>query len=195
MSGFVRDWGSLIATLVLVLVTAWYVAVTKRIAESSKDSAHSAGEAAEAARIAAEASRATADAALAGVRVEFDISPLYCYRKTDTDRFEMELEVLLRGGGSTVFVHGLVLDYVGLPSGTPEEGRWFVTAGVHDLELVAKQELPVRLHRFEELQFHLPEEQRLLLQQEVGQLECRVRYSLNGIGPILPRRATWSEDL
>lgn len=188
MKQFIGEWGSLIVTSLLAIITAWYVVLTRTIAQASRESAESAREAAQGARLAAEASRASADAAIAGLQVDFEITPFYSFGFDERMEGKDEIGVQLRARGPAVFVHRLVLDFVGVPE-IVNSGRVFTTAGIHDTELLPREPVPRRLHAGEALYFELPAGQPR--PQNVGALSGRVEYSVDGSAPVATRHVDW----
>lgn len=188
MKQFIGEWGTLIVTFLLAIITAWYVVLTRTIAQASRASAESAREAAQGARLAAEASRASAGAAIAGLQVDFEITPFYSFGPDERLEGHGEFGVQVRARGPAVFVHGLLLDFVGVPK-IRNFGRSFTTAGIHDIELLPREPVPRRLHAGEALYFDLPAGQPRQL--NVGELVGRVKYSVDGSAPVATRHVEW----
>jgi hypothetical protein len=178
----------LLLALTLAAVTTWYAVLTRRISRASEQAANQSLKAAEASLLAAQAAATSAAAAIANVPVDFSISPITSFTVDEPPSVGPGVfSVQLRARGAAVFVHGLVLDYVG----TPLQVRGHVfnrTVGINDMRLECEAELPQRIHDGEELQFFLPgPEQRI----EVGSIHARVEYTLDGTGDVSVRRVEY----
>ena len=159
LSSDIKDWGTLVATLLLVGVTAWYVILTKRMADaaeisaqSSQDAAKTSKEAAETSRDAAAAARKAADAAVAELSVQFSVRPFFV-GGVPPER----LGVTVTGAGASVFIHGARLWNAMRRGEWPHRSESF-SLGLHDVELEPESDLPLRVHAGESVQFLVPDD-------------------------------------
>jgi hypothetical protein len=181
---WIDNWGALVATLGLLLVTGWYAALTNRLAKSAEVSADSARDAAESARM-------TAAATVASVRVALSLSPRYSIgidEMASGDREgPMAFGIDIRCLEGSVFIHRAVLRHAGEAALLP---RVHVTMNLRDVELVLeRRRLPRRVHAGEALEFELPEDRRT--RAHVGQLVVVVWYSLDGSDDPIPLTVEW----
>ena len=178
MSTWLQDWATIVTTLALVVVTAWYAWLTRRTARSAEQSAASARDAAESARQAAAAS-------VAAVQVDFAVNPVYLG--------EYFSGVTIRCLGATVYVHGATLIYA--TEEIEEVGEIDSFMGVQ-LTLSGNTRwdftLPLRLHKEESLTFDLPWDRKAITQ--VISLRVDVLYSLDRQAQPTPRSVTWHDQ-
>ncbi|QYJ04222.1 hypothetical protein KUV85_00645 [Nocardioides panacisoli] len=188
-TSFAADWGPLLVTAVLAVLTGWYAILTKRLADSSERSAGSA-------KKAAEASQAAAQVAKSSMYVGFRLTPFFS-RGEPVDSLEARTVIAgteLESDGATVFVHGLRIDRLHVPIG-PHAGKW-IDVGEDLTATIAmfakgQNDLPVRLHRGEKVFCHrskpiASDPERLV------EMEATVTYSLDGDAQYAtPRRVHW----
>ncbi|MDG5807926.1 hypothetical protein P9869_35820 [Streptomyces ossamyceticus] len=176
---WIRDWGTLIVTAILVAVTAWYVALTKSMANAASISAENSRQAADAARLAASAADKTATAAIAGLAIDYEVT--YWWTVV-ADRMT---GVMLTATGATAFVHAVVLNKVAQKYG---EGGEKVLS-VRDVEMRPSDlSLPVILHSGEGIQFSLPPESNVWRHSNISSASLTVYYSLTLDSPVIARR-------
>lgn len=126
-----------VSTVVLAVVTAWYVRLTSRLARASEATAREA-------RRAAEAASRTAEAAVASIDVDFTV--------VGTHYPDEGLVVFaVRCIGATVWLYGLSCPVPppGASLGAVDEGEWPVA----ELPVYGPATLPSRLHRNEQRRF------------------------------------------
>lgn len=186
---------SLVATLLLVGITAWYAWHTWRMAKASRDAADSS----ERAALAAEKSAVVAKDALAvarsDLRVEFLPEPIV----GASSEAPALVGVRLQCTGATVFVHRVQL-FMAVFYGEVEvddEGRstepttrlFGPVALIQDHD----QDMPVQLHAGEEviLDGVLTNTPMVREGQHVGSMRLHIDYSLDGKGPIDTRTVDW----
>ncbi|CPU35576.1 Uncharacterised protein [Mycobacteroides abscessus] len=207
---WVATWGplaTLVSTVALAAITAWYAILTKSLARSARDSADQA-------RLAAEASRTSAAATEASVDVQFDLVPgrqstagemrwlltdLTARGMRDDEEVTPDLlakvmawrQVLVTCRGATVTVHGFDLSYVAVddpPSADSSVRRSRVTTFDEGYELQSAVPLPRLCHSGESIRFDISG-------RPVGELVSQIRgvvhYSI-GNGPKRGRQAKWS---
>lgn len=182
MGDWLREWGGLLSSVVLIAVTGWYVYLTKKLADSAKASANSSKEA-------AEASLSAVAAAVASVSVDFGVFPSG-YVDRGRDRFALQVMCM----GATVFVHSARLIDLGVEDA--ERARvvdWGFNSGdAMPLHVAGKESVPRRLHKGETIFFFLPSECGEPV--NVAALELIVDYSLDGRGPVIGRRIYWEDE-
>lgn len=141
---WLRDWGTLVGTFMLLGVTGWYALLTHRLARSSE-------EASAAAKDAAEAAKSSAAIAAAGTDVNFLV-------EVRDDMFSESPVIILRGGGATVYVHRVELrsGHYHASADLSRSGTLKSVSEV-DLERLAESAtLPARLYRDDEIWFASP---------------------------------------
>ena len=178
-------WIVPLSTVVLVLVTAWYAVLTRRLAKSAEASAASAERTVQ---IAAQALAAT----VAAVDVQFEVSPSYQYSGGDD---LADLGVTVFCGGATVFVHKVHLDSASEAEERSEESTTYrtITSGASLDVFDEEARLPVRLHRGESANFICDPLVRLPFATSVAILEVTVWYTLDGTGVPLKRSARYDD--
>jgi hypothetical protein len=179
LAGWVRDWGYLVLTGALVLLTGVYVWLTSHLARAAAQSAASAQRAAESAAQSVAVSAAT-------IEVSFSIGPVLVARSGGPRAGVTAVK--LHCGGATVQVHALILERAF--EGFGDYDRDFLDLGLAwsavslvpttapPMESVSIM-LPALLHRGDFLDFSLPEalirEYRIL-----NRIEATVVYSYDG---------------
>lgn len=207
----VAEWGpliTLISTVTLAGITAWYAYLTKSLAESAHDSA-------EQARIAASAGRAAADAAEAAIDVRFELAPettstlgqLNNLLKELASTGELRSEdkvpprvlarimtwvgVSITCSGATVTVHGFELRSVTVAEPRQDETK-MRTAQVttfKDYALPPQDALPQLRHAGEKLQFTIADRP---VGELISEISGVVKYSI-GSGRVRERNVEWRE--
>lgn len=180
---------TLVSTIVLVGVTAWYAVLTRRLAKSAEASAASAERTA---KIAADALSAT----VAGLDVNFSVAPNL--QSSSTDGLSA-LGVTVYGHGATVYVHRARLDRAWECVGRRDDGASYdcvaedveLVLASRDLLNVGEPTLPTRLHRGEMLHFETEPEISSDGNGLTDQLEVSIWYSLNGTDQPLRRRVEY----
>jgi len=168
---FARDWGSLVTTTALVVITAWYAHLTRKLARSSE-------EASTAAKVAALASQDAVRIAQSSLEIGFRVTWHWAEGNTS-----------LRGAivlceGSTVHVHELWIDRV---ASQPERLDWkfddvnlrFDRATFQGPPHGGHVSLPVLLHKHESVYFYASTAS-VQLDASVVQIQGRVIYSVDG---------------
>lgn len=207
---WVATWGpllTLVASVLLLAVTALYAYLTKSMADSARDAALSS-------KIAAEASQASAAASEAAVEVAFQLEPSFGSTVGELEkavaRAESEglkandsvegvlssvlrwNEIEVRTTGATVYLRGCVINEVTWSESSEPESNVvkskIVTATV-DLEPTVQ--LPRRQHRGESISFRAPED--LPFDETPSAIKAVVNYSLGGAGDTHGRQVTWDK--
>lgn len=193
---FIRDWGALLVTVGLAVITGWYALLTRRIAGASQESADSARKAAEAAQIAAEATRSSAAAALADLEIAFDVTPAFMSSAvplgtSGTDNTGTELFIVVEGRSATVLIHHLIVHSVGFANAGNDAATLFIPelAGVQT-ELQGRTS-PVRLHSGERLFFRVPSGERRFAGETIASFWGEIAYSIAEGAPLLRRSVEW----
>jgi hypothetical protein len=207
LSGWVQDWGPLIAlvsAVLLTLVTAWLAWVTMRMAKGAKD-------AAEYSKTAAQASLASAAAMQASVSVEFTLSPVAVtslgkvvdFLKDEVakgflrgdeeadlrmlDSIVAIKEITLGCDGSAVYIHGALVTEI-----CQEAARWdtIECRATNTVLAEASVALPYRLHKGESLSFNVAGFQP---GERVVRITAIIDYSFDGQNDVHQRLVVWRD--
>ena len=199
MSEFLHDWGLLLASTLLLLVTGWYAWLTLALARASKDAAASAASAAEHAR-------ASVSIAMANTRVAFRLHAYgHSFSEFDSpdettglvDHRGSLYTVELTCDGAAVVVHEVLLiaawvvdsrvsDGEGEDIDSHAVGEWPAP-----LEPAEDTELPAYVHDGEAAWFEFEDGSES--PGELSVLKVDVRYSFNGATDIHTRRVSIDE--
>ena len=178
---------TLLSTLGLIGVTIWYAFQTQRMARTAKNSADSARDAA------IDAARSVAILA-AGMKVGFDIGPVYSFTGDGPSEFVGIRVVCL---GSTIYLHDVVIDEVWAPDPdladiepTLTEVEIFPPGQIP--RLLGVGDPPKLLHDGEAMFFDFPIDRRL--DASVAVLCTTAFYSFDGKSPVRSRHLEWADS-
>lgn len=195
-SQLAKDWGGLLSTVILVIITAWYAYLTKVIAKAAKESAESAQESANAARRAALASETATNISLANLDVKFEV--IHFWR-------DSQLGVILRSIGISVYIHSVTLVSVmrhprGLLLREMKSSLTSIKLGDYysDIKLVPESttDPPVLLLSGEPAEFMVPEhiDTSITNKVQVAFVEIVVEYSVTRNSDIQSRHVRYSDN-